>query len=147
MHDRLVAVGEQAVVFGDGAGADGMVGFHALGDVEQLACFADEAQARQPAQQVFEQLAERAGADDSARAAAFGERHVEQLLRGEPLGERRPVVGDGGRVAGEHAAEHVDRGAVVDVAFFFDVAGAFVDRARRGADQPAGARRFRRTWR
>ena len=80
MHDGLVTVGKKSVVFGDGAGADRVAGFHALGDVEQLARFADEAQTRQPAQQVFEQLAERAGADDSARAAAFGERHVEQLL-------------------------------------------------------------------
>ena len=69
--DRLVTAGEEAVVFGDGAGADWVVGFHRLGDVEQLARFADEAEARQPAEQVVEQLAERAGADDAARLAAF----------------------------------------------------------------------------
>ena len=92
LHDRLVTVGEEPVVFGDGAGADRVAGFHALGDIEQLARFADQAQARQPTQQVFEQLAERAGTDDSARLAAFCERHVEQLLRGEPFGEGGPVA-------------------------------------------------------
>ena len=107
--DRLVAAGEQAVVFGDRAGADGVIGFHRLGEVEQLARFADEAQSRQPAEEVVEQLAERAGADDAARLAALGERHVEQLLLGEPLDERGPVARCGGGVAGQHAAEHVDR--------------------------------------
>ena len=93
-HDRLVAAREQPVVLGDRAGPDRVLGFHRLGDVEQLARFADQAEPRQPAEQIVEQLAERAGADDPPRPAAFGERHVEQLLRGEPLGERGPMACD-----------------------------------------------------
>ena len=82
--DRLVAAGEQPIVFGDGARPDRVLGFHRLGDVEQLAGFADQAQPRQPSKQVVDQLAERAGPDDPPRLAALGQRHVEQLLLREP---------------------------------------------------------------
>ncbi len=77
MNDRLVTVGEEPVVFGDGPGTDRVSGFHCLGNIEQLARFSNEAQARQPAEQVFEQLSERAGADDSPGATPFGQRDVE----------------------------------------------------------------------
>ena len=81
MHDGLVAVGEQAVVFGDGAGADRVVGFHAWAMSSSWHVSRTRPSRGSQLKQVFEQLAERAGADDSARAAAFGERHIEQLLR------------------------------------------------------------------
>ena len=48
--DRLVAVFEQRVELGDGALADRVVAFQLLGEVEQFARFADEAELGQPAQ-------------------------------------------------------------------------------------------------
>ena len=75
----------------------------------------------------------------------FDKRHVEQLLLGEPFENLGQCSSDGGRIAGQQAAQHVDRGAVIDVAMFFVRRSLSTGRGRE--DQPAGARRFRRTWR
>ena len=71
-HDRLVAAGEEPVVLGDRAGPDRVLGFHRLGDVEQLARLAHQPQPRQPFEQVLNQLHERPRPHDPPRLAALG---------------------------------------------------------------------------